>query len=105
MKALDIYLAMCFFMVFGALLEYAMVGYTGKRIKLHQRRFHEFKKRVEELRGEVEKRRREGALIDLEEHCHSRHRHTANCPYKVPIILFFNNSIIPSLLKSAIIPS
>ena len=34
MKALDIYLAFCFFMVFGALLEYAAIGYTHKRIQL-----------------------------------------------------------------------
>ena len=46
MKALDIYLAVCFFMVFGALLEYATVSYTDKRIKLNQRRFEEFKKKV-----------------------------------------------------------
>ena len=46
MKALDIYLAVCFFMVFGALLEYAIVSYTGKRIILHQRQFAEFKKKV-----------------------------------------------------------
>ena len=46
MKALDIYLAVCFFMVFGALLEYATVSYTGKRIKLNQRRFEEFNKKV-----------------------------------------------------------
>jgi hypothetical protein len=49
MKALDIYLAVCFFMVFGALLEYAIVSYTGKRIILHQRQFAEFKKKVIEL--------------------------------------------------------
>jgi hypothetical protein len=49
MKALDIYLAVCFFMVFGALLEYAIVSYTGKRIILHQRQFAEFKKKVIKL--------------------------------------------------------
>ena len=47
MKALDIYLTVCFFMVFGALLEYATVSYTGKRIKLNHKRFEEFKKKVE----------------------------------------------------------
>ena len=30
MKALDIYLAFCFSMVFGALLEYATVTYSSK---------------------------------------------------------------------------
>ena len=46
MKALDIYLAFCFFMVFGALLEYASVSYTEKRIKLNQRQFQDFRKKV-----------------------------------------------------------
>ena len=39
MKALDIYLAVCFFMVFGALIEYACVGYTDKRIQLRKNRW------------------------------------------------------------------
>ena len=46
MKTMDIYLAFCFFMVFGSLLEYATVSYTDKRIKLNQRRFEEFKTKV-----------------------------------------------------------
>ena len=46
MKALDIYLAFCFFMVFGALLEYATVSYTDKRIKLNQRKLEDFKTKV-----------------------------------------------------------
>jgi hypothetical protein len=55
MKALDIYLAVCFFMVFGALLEYAIVSYTGKRIILHQRQFAEFKKKVKKQCSKVYK--------------------------------------------------
>ena len=46
MKALDVYLAFCFCMVFGALLEYATVSYAGKRIKLNQRKFREFQRKV-----------------------------------------------------------
>ena len=46
MKALDIYLAFCFFMVFGALLEYATVSYTDKRIQLMQKRKEDFKTKV-----------------------------------------------------------
>ena len=46
MKALDIYLAFCFCMVFGALLEYATVTYAGKRIKLNQRKLKEFQMKV-----------------------------------------------------------
>ena len=46
MKALDIYLAVCFFMVFGALLEYATVSYVGKRIKINVRRHEEFRTKV-----------------------------------------------------------
>ena len=43
MKSIDIYLFVCFFMVFGALIEYACVGYTDKRINL--------RKKVYEVRG------------------------------------------------------
>ena len=46
MKSMDIYLAFCFLMVFGSLLEYTTVSYTDKRIKLNQRRFEEFKTKV-----------------------------------------------------------
>ena len=41
MKSIDIYLFVCFFMVFGALIEYACVGYTDKRIQLRKNRFLE----------------------------------------------------------------
>ena len=36
-------------MVFGALLEYSTVSYTDKRIKLNQRRFQDFKKKVRQV--------------------------------------------------------
>ena len=41
MKSIDIYLGTCFFMVFGALIEYAIVGYTEKRIQLKKNTFIE----------------------------------------------------------------
>ena len=53
MKALDIYLAVCFFMVFGALLEYATVTYSGKRIKLNMRRFEELEKQIKEAQTDT----------------------------------------------------
>ena len=51
------YLAFCFWMVFGALLEYATVSYTGKRIKLNQTRFDNFQQRVENMKAEIMKQR------------------------------------------------
>ena len=63
MKALDIYLAFCFWMVFGALLEFATVSYTGKRIKLNQRRWEEFSRRVSELAREMRGRGGGGDLL------------------------------------------
>ena len=53
MKALDIYLAFCFCMVFGALLEYATVTYSGKRIKMNQAKLAEFQLLVEEMRADL----------------------------------------------------
>ena len=68
MKALDIYLAVCFFMVFGALLEYATVTYSGKRIKLNMRRFEELEKQIKE------------AQAKSQAHCP---RHAASCPVNI----------------------
>ncbi|XP_023343634.1 gamma-aminobutyric acid receptor subunit beta [Eurytemora carolleeae] len=55
MKSIDIYLEVCFFMVFGALIEYAMVGYTDKRIQLRKNRFLSMQKVLEEKRQEAVK--------------------------------------------------
>jgi hypothetical protein len=54
MKSIDIYLFVCFFMVFGALIEYACVGYTDKRIQLRKNRFLALQKLMEEKRKETE---------------------------------------------------
>merc|ERR1719477_294293 len=55
MKSIDIYLFVCFFMVFGALIEYACVGYTDKRIQLRKNRFFALQKLMEEKKQEMEK--------------------------------------------------
>ena len=55
MKSMDIYLFVCFFMVFGAMVEYACVGYTDKRIQLRKNRFEALKKLMEEKRLEMAK--------------------------------------------------
>ena len=55
MKSIDIYLFVCFFMVFGALIEYACVGYTDKRIQLRKNRFMAMQKMMEEKRQEAVK--------------------------------------------------
>merc|ERR1711997_624646 len=55
MKSMDIYLFVCFFMVFGAMVEYACVGYTDKRIQLRKNRYLAMKKIMGEKRQEVTK--------------------------------------------------
>ena len=76
MKALDIYLAVCFFMVFGALLEYATVTYAGKRIKLNMRRFEELEKQIREIQAQA-KSQVQLHPGDVRPHCP---RHAADCP-------------------------
>ena len=53
MKSIDIYLFVCFFMVFGALIEYACVGYTDKRIQLHRNRFIAMQRLIEQHRNQA----------------------------------------------------
>ena len=67
MKSIDIYLFVCFFMVasapaaplpgvlqvFGALIEYACVGYTDKRIQLRKNRYLAMQKIMDNKRNEV----------------------------------------------------
>ena len=55
MKSIDIYLFACFFMVFAALIEYACVGYTDKRIQLRKNRYLALKNLMEEKKKEMEK--------------------------------------------------
>jgi len=57
MKSIDIYLFVCFFMVFGALIEYACVGYTDKRIQLRKNRYLAMQRMMEEKRLEMAKHR------------------------------------------------
>ena len=66
MKSIDIYLFVCFFMVFGALIEYACVGYTDKRIQLRKNRFMAMQKMMEEKRLEVAKQMELQALESQE---------------------------------------
>ena len=46
MKSIDIYLFACFFMVFAALIEYACVGYTDKRIQLRKNRSNKLRLKI-----------------------------------------------------------
>ena len=83
MKALDIYLAFCFCMVFGALLEYATVSYSSKRIKMNQKKLEEFQKSVEEMRLDLARKiKMEQQLVRIEDDSRPR-PHADGCPAKV----------------------
>ncbi|XP_053205568.1 gamma-aminobutyric acid receptor subunit alpha-4-like isoform X2 [Panonychus citri] len=52
-KSIDVFLGTCFVMVFAALLEYAAVGYIGKRISMRKNRFQQLAKAAEEKRRKL----------------------------------------------------
>nr|ALS46609.1 GABA gated chloride channel RDL3 [Tetranychus cinnabarinus] len=47
-KSIDVFLGTCFVMVFASLLEYATVGYLGKRIAMRKSRFEQMNKMHED---------------------------------------------------------
>ncbi|XP_043245690.1 gamma-aminobutyric acid receptor subunit beta-like isoform X1 [Amphibalanus amphitrite] len=67
-KAIDVYLGYCFVMVFASLLEYAYVGYIGKRISMRKTRYMAMQKMLMEQRQEVQSRAHSGVVVAPEEH-------------------------------------
>ena len=49
-KSIDVYLGTCFVMVFASLLEYATVGFLGKRIAMRKSRIEQLTKLADEHR-------------------------------------------------------
>ena len=49
-KSIDVYLGTCFVMVFASLVEYATVGYLGKRIAMRKSRIEQLIKLADEHR-------------------------------------------------------
>lgn len=48
-KSIDVFLGTCFVMVFASLVEYATVGYLGKRIAMRRSRIEQLMKLAEEV--------------------------------------------------------
>ena len=53
-KSIDVYLGTCFVMVFASFLEYATVGYLGKRIAMRKSQIDHVYKMFEDKRKEVQ---------------------------------------------------
>lgn len=65
-KAIDVYLGYCFVMVFASLLEYAYVGYIGKRIGMRKSRYMAMQKMLEQ-RSDVHSRAHSSVMIASDE--------------------------------------
>lgn len=52
-KSIDVFLGTCFVMVFAALLEYAAVGYIGKRIQMRKNKYNQNRQIAEDKRRRI----------------------------------------------------
>ncbi|XP_069955929.1 gamma-aminobutyric acid receptor subunit beta isoform X3 [Cherax quadricarinatus] len=75
-KSIDVYLGTCFVMVFASLLEYAAVGYMGKRIQMRKNRILAIQKMAEQ---------RKAATLD---HSHASQDHPDHAPKQTMIYEF-----------------
>lgn len=62
-KSIDVFLGTCFVMVFAALLEYAAVGYIGKRISMRKSKFTHMMKSAEDKRRRIFEYQSNAAMI------------------------------------------
>ncbi|XP_042234381.1 gamma-aminobutyric acid receptor subunit beta-like isoform X14 [Homarus americanus] len=72
-KSIDVYLGTCFVMVFASLLEYAAVGYMGKRIQMRKNRILAIQKMAEQ---------RKTATLD---HSHASQDHPDHAPKQTEV--------------------
>ncbi|XP_053651805.1 gamma-aminobutyric acid receptor subunit beta isoform X5 [Cherax quadricarinatus] len=72
-KSIDVYLGTCFVMVFASLLEYAAVGYMGKRIQMRKNRILAIQKMAEQ---------RKAATLD---HSHASQDHPDHAPKQTEV--------------------
>ena len=71
-------------MVFGAMVEYACVGYTDKRIQLRKNRFEAMKKLMEEKRLEMAKQMELQLVETREPVSHSSYNNGKPNGYRTP---------------------
>lgn len=78
-KSIDVYLGTCFVMVFASLLEYATVGYLGKRIAMRKSRCQQLAKLAEQHRQKCSAAAAAAAVIVQQQqqstHHHGHHGH------------------------------
>ena len=80
-KSIDVYLGTCFVMVFASLLEYATVGYLGKRIAMRKSRCQQLAKLAEQHRQKCSAAAAAAAVIVQQQqstHHHHHHGHSGS---------------------------
>lgn len=76
-KSIDVYLGTCFVMVFASLLEYATVGYLGKRIAMRKSRCQQLAKLAEQHRQKCSAAAAAAAVIvQQQQSTHHNHHHS-----------------------------
>ncbi|KAF2368070.1 Neurotransmitter-gated ion-channel [Trinorchestia longiramus] len=86
-KSIDVYLGTCFVMVFASLLEYAAVGYLGKRIQMRKTRILQLQKMIEQRKAQHLELSHEGP--DSTDHAPKQTNHRIGSKQSVSKYVFF----------------